>query len=361
MAASRRGLFRGSAGAAKFSRGPASTARRRGRYGTTVRSLHDIDWATWTATDVAVLLFVIRGGEALLIRKKRGLGAGKINAPGGRIEPGETPEQAAVRETLEEVGVSAEPPRRRGHLRFQFADGYKLECHVLSSDGCAGEARETDEAVPMWTSLHALPYGEMWADDRLWIPLMLAGRPFRGRFIFDGDAMIDHELLDDDPAARIFAAFDRLGIPSTTAHHPPVFTVAEARRHRAEGEAGAHVKNLFLRNKKGEMWLVTTLEERPVDLKALGKRLGAGNLSFGSYDRLRARLGVEPGSVTPLAAINDREGAVRVVLDAAVLKAEVVHCHPLTNDRTVALSPADLLRFLEDSGHAPGVVDLDSP
>lgn len=323
-----------------------------------MNKLDDIDWTTWTPRDAAVLLFVIRGGEALLIRKKRGLGAGKINAPGGRIEPGETPEQAAVRETREEVGVAVEAPRRRGSLRFQFTDGYALSCQVLSSDGCSGEPHETDEAIPRWAPLDALPFEEMWADDRLWIPLMLAGRPFDGRFIFDGDSMLDHELIDEDPARPLFAAFERLGIAAEVAHHPPVFTVEQARRHRPPGERGAHVKNLFLRNKKGEMWLVTTLEDRPIDLKSLARQIGAGHLSFASFDRLRARLGVEPGSVTPLAAMNDREHLVRVVLDAAILDADRVHCHPLTNDRTVALAPQDLLRFLADSDHAPSVIDL---
>jgi 8-oxo-dGTP diphosphatase len=161
-----------------------------------VRALSDIDWSTWVPRDVAVLLFVIRGGEALLIRKKRGLGAGKINAPGGRIEPGETPEQAAIRETQEEVGVTPSTPRRRGHLRFQFVDGYALECHVLVADACEGDVYETDEAIPMWTALDALPYGEMWADDRMWLPLMLEGRTFRGRFVFDGETMLDHELFE---------------------------------------------------------------------------------------------------------------------------------------------------------------------
>jgi 8-oxo-dGTP pyrophosphatase MutT (NUDIX family) len=325
-----------------------------------VRSLGDIDWTAWAPRDVAVLLFVIRGGEALLIRKKRGLGAGKINAPGGRIEPGESPEEAAIRETREEVGVVPAAPRRRGHLRFQFTDGYGLECHVLSADGCTGEAHETDEAVPRWTPLHAFPFDEMWADDRLWVPLMLAGRPFRGRFVFDGDAMLDHEIVDDDPARPLFAELERLGARTTLATHPPVFTVEQARRHRPH-EAGAHVKNLFVRNKKGEMWLVTTLEDRAVDLKALGRRIGAGHLSFASSDRLRAHLGVEPGSVTPFAAMNDRSGAVHVVLDAAILAADVVHCHPLTNDRTLAIAPRDLVRFLEACGHAPATIDLDMP
>ena len=324
-----------------------------------MRSVTDIDWASWTPTDLAVLLFVIRNGETLLIHKKRGLGAGKINAPGGRIEPGETPEDAAVRETREEVGVTPASPRRRGHLRFQFVDGYGLECHVLSSDACEGEAHETDEAVPLWTRLDALPYDRMWADDRLWLPLMLAGRPFRGRFVFDGERMVDHVLEDDDPAQALFRRLRALGIGYDTACHPPVFTVEQAKRHRTPDEGGAHVKNLFVRNKKGESWLVTTLEDRPIDLKVLGRRIGAGHLSFASFERLRRHLAVEPGSVTPLAAMNDTDGSVGVVLDAAVLAHARVHVHPLTNDRTLALSTADLVRFLEATGHAPAVVDLD--
>ncbi len=162
-----------------------------------MQTLRDIDWAAWKPSDVAVLLFVIRDGEALLIHKKRGLGAGKISAPGGRIEPGETPEEAAVRETREEVCVVPSTPRRCGHLSFQFTDGYALSCYVLASDACTGDAGETDEAIPRWTSLDAIPYDAMWADDRLWIPLLLAGRPFRGRFVFDGERMLDHELLVD--------------------------------------------------------------------------------------------------------------------------------------------------------------------
>jgi 8-oxo-dGTP pyrophosphatase MutT (NUDIX family) len=326
-----------------------------------VRSLGDIDWETWEPTDVAVLLFVIRGGEALLIHKKRGLGAGKISAPGGRVEPGESPEDAAIRETREEVCVTPLAPRLRGHLRFQFTDGYRLSCHVLSSDGCTGEVAETDEAVPLWAPLEALPYDAMWEDDRHWIPLMLAGRPFRGRFVFEGERMLDHEIVDDDPAVPLLAALARLGAPIATATHPPVFTVEQAKRHRPEGEGGAHVKNLFVRNKKGEMWLVTTLEDRAIDLRALGKRIGAGHLSFASFDRLRSHLRVEPGSVTPLAAMNDERRLVRVVLDAAILEAEAVHCHPLTNDRTLAIAPRDLVRFLESCDHAPTVVDLEAP
>ncbi|MEJ7728588.1 MAG: YbaK/EbsC family protein [Polyangiaceae bacterium] len=325
-----------------------------------MRSVSEVDWPRWTPTDVAVLLFVIQGGRALLIHKKRGLGAGKINAPGGRIEPGETPEQAAVRETREEVGVNALSPRRRGRLRFQFVDGYALDCHVLSSDRCEGEPYETDEAVPMWTALDALPYDRMWADDRMWLPLMLAGRPFSGHFVFDGDRMVDHVLEDEDPARPLFEKLRELDIDAEVASHPPVFTVEQARRHRPPGEAGACVKNLFVRNKRGEAWLVTTLEDRPIDLKTLGRRIGAGHLSFASFDRLRQQLGVEPGSVTPLAVLNDPDRSVRVVLDAAILRSDTVHVHPLTNDRTLTLSTKDLLRFLEAAGHPPTVLDLEA-
>ena len=160
------------------------------------RSVAAIDWATWRAVDPATLLFVIDQPRqrALLIRKKRGLGAGKINAPGGRIEPGETAEQAAVREVHEEVCVTPQGVVEYGTLSFQFVDGYSLYVHVFRADACVGEPRETDEAIPMWVPLHALPYDEMWADDRLWVPHVLARRRFAGRFVFDGERMLDHAL-----------------------------------------------------------------------------------------------------------------------------------------------------------------------
>lgn len=321
---------------------------------------HDIDWSAWTPRDTATLLFVIRGGEVLLIRKKRGLGAGKVNAPGGRLEPGETPAEAAVRELREEVGVTVTSPRARGELRFQFVDGYSLHCHVFTADACEGAAVETDEAVPMWVRLDEIPYAEMWADDAMWLPRMLSGYGFSGRFVFDGDAMRSHDLTLDDPAEALFAALAAQGIPVETVAHPPVFTVEQARRHRNRHD-GVHIKNLFVRNKPGAMWLLTLREDRAVDLQALARRLGAGRFTFGSPERLRRTLGVEPGSVTPLAALRDRDGEVTVVLDAAVRHADAVHCHPLTNDRTTTLRGDDLARFLASTGHAPVVLDLDAP
>lgn len=157
-------------------------------------ALDDIDWDRWAPTDRATLLFVVRGGEVLLIVKKRGLGAGKVNAPGGRIEPGEAPLDAAVRECQEEVGVTPHDVRHHGELSFQFVDGYALHCHVFRADGCEGVAVETDEAIPMWTKLDAIPFERMWADDAIWLPIVLEGGRFRGRFVFDGDRMVDHAV-----------------------------------------------------------------------------------------------------------------------------------------------------------------------
>lgn len=159
-----------------------------------LRELSDIDWPTWKPRDIATLLFVVEGSRILLIRKKRGLGAGKVNGPGGRLDPGETPLEAAIRELGEELCVTPVGVEKRGELAFQFTDGYGLFCHVFSAHGCEGEPRETDEAIPLWTPLDAIPYDEMWADDRLWFPHMLAGRWFAGRFVFDADVMLDHAI-----------------------------------------------------------------------------------------------------------------------------------------------------------------------
>lgn len=159
-----------------------------------LQSLSEIDWPTWKAVDLATLLFVIQDGQILLIRKKRGLGAGKINGPGGRMEEGETELECAVREVQEEVGVTATGVTEHGELLFQFVDGYSIHVWVFRAEGHRGQVIETDEAVPLWFPLDAIPYDEMWADDRVWLPLLLERRRFHGRFIFDGDTMVDHEV-----------------------------------------------------------------------------------------------------------------------------------------------------------------------
>jgi 8-oxo-dGTP diphosphatase len=156
--------------------------------------LADIDWQSWQPQQRATLLFVIRDGQMLLIRKKKGLGAGKINGPGGRIDDGETPQEGAIREIGEELGVRPVGVRRSGQLRFQFVDGLSLHVHVFTATGCRGKPRETDEAEPLWFPIDRLPYDQMWADDVHWIPLMLKGKRFNGRFVFDGDRLLDYRL-----------------------------------------------------------------------------------------------------------------------------------------------------------------------
>jgi 8-oxo-dGTP diphosphatase len=170
--------------------------------GTTPTTAMACDWSGWAPVDRATLVFVIRNAEILLIRKKRGLGAGKINGPGGRIDPGESTLACAVREVEEEVRVTPTGVRRRGELRFQFLDGYAIHVTVFSADGCREEARETEEATPLWTALNRIPYDEMWEDDRIWLPLLIAGESFSGRFVFDGDVMLDSEVEVASVAVR---------------------------------------------------------------------------------------------------------------------------------------------------------------
>jgi Ala-tRNA(Pro) deacylase len=158
----------------------------------------------------------------------------------------------------------------------------------------------------------------------------------------------------------LFARLDELGIACETHEHPPLYTVEQSRALRGD-LPGAHIKNLFLRDKKRRMWLVTVLESRDIDLKALRQRIGAkGTLSFGNADLLMAHLGVIPGAVTPFAVINDRAGSVTMVLDAALQAGTVVNAHPLRNDRTSAIAAEDLVRFLEAEGHPPLILDFDS-
>jgi Ala-tRNA(Pro) deacylase len=156
---------------------------------------------------------------------------------------------------------------------------------------------------------------------------------------------------------QLFAKLQSLGIAQRTVEHPPVFTVEEAKALRGN-LPGHHIKNLFLRNKKEEMWLVVALEDRAVDLKRLGEVLGAGRLSFGSPDRLRRHLGVEPGSVTPFALINDQAHAVKLALDRGLTDGGPVNAHPLVNTMTTAIASADLLRLFEATGHAPQWLDF---
>ena len=155
----------------------------------------------------------------------------------------------------------------------------------------------------------------------------------------------------------LFAQLDALGIPHKTYEHAPVFTVEESQALCAH-VPGGHTKNLFLKDRRDGLWLVVAREDLRVDLNALAKQLGLGRLSFGSAELLIGTLGVPPGSVTPFALINDREGRVRVVLDEAMLARDPLNFHPLRNDRTTAIAPFDLLTFIRACGHEPLVMAL---
>ena len=156
----------------------------------------------------------------------------------------------------------------------------------------------------------------------------------------------------------LFAFLDRLGIAHATVTHPPLFTVEESRALRGK-IAGGHSKNLFLRDKKGALFLLSTLEDAAIELKSLHRALGAnGRFSFGSAELMRETLGIEPGAVTPFAAINDSGRRVAVVLDAAMMAHARLNFHPLRNTMTTTIGRDDLVRFLTETGHPPRIVPV---
>jgi len=157
--------------------------------------------------------------------------------------------------------------------------------------------------------------------------------------------------------ADLFAFFDALGVAHRTVEHAPVFTVAEGEDIRAD-MPGGHTKNLFLKDKKGALVLISALQSTQIALNQLHKLIGGGRLSFGSAELLVEALGVTPGSVTAFAIINDPGHRVRFILDQALMDHEIVNFHPLKNDATTALTSADLLRFVRALGREPEVLDL---
>lgn len=170
------------------------------------------------------------------------------------------------------------------------------------------------------------------------------------RLLVDGRAPATPEEL--------LARLEAMGIEAETVTHRPVFTVEEAKEHRGD-VPGAHVKNLFVRDKKGAMWLVVALEDRSVDLRALAESLGHKRFSFGSERRLMEYLGVIPGAVTLFAVVNDRGGAVKVALDVGLRAHDLWSFHPLDNAMTTTIRAADMLRFLDEVDHPPTWIELD--
>lgn len=156
---------------------------------------------------------------------------------------------------------------------------------------------------------------------------------------------------------QLMALLDDLGIAHPTVDHPPLRTVEDSRRLRGN-LAGGHVKNLFLKDKKGGYWLLAVLEHTTVDLRIVAGLLEAPRFSFARAEDLAEILGIIPGAVSPLAVVNDTGGRVAVVLDQRLLELPLLNFHPLRNDRTTTMASADLLKFLEAVDHPPQMIHL---
>ena len=158
--------------------------------------------------------------------------------------------------------------------------------------------------------------------------------------------------------SQLFTVLDDLNIAYTRHDHAPIFTVEEG-VHLKENIAGTHCRNLFLRDKKKRNMLITAANDTAIDLKSLPALIGCGRVSFGSADRLFEYLGIRAGSVTPFCAINDKtDHAVDIILDRAMMDADLICVHPLDNAITVSLAPDDLLKFFTHTGHTPQIVDF---
>jgi Ala-tRNA(Pro) deacylase len=154
--------------------------------------------------------------------------------------------------------------------------------------------------------------------------------------------------------ADLLACLEKLGIATTTVEHPPLFTVEQSQALRGE-ISGGHTKNLFLKDKKDQVFLVVAEEDSDIDMKSLHRRIGSARLSFGKPELLAELLGLIPGAVTPFGAINDTGGRVAIILDEALMRHERLNFHPLENTATTNISGGDLLRFLRHTGHEPRI------
>lgn len=159
----------------------------------------EIPWESWRATETCVLTYLVKDGKVLLILKKKGMGSGYFNAPGGHIEIEETKKEAAVREFKEETGLDVKNLEERGTLYFQFKDGIRMLGYVFFADEYSGEmVDETEETKPFWCPLEDIDYTMMWEDDRLWLPKALEGKHFEGYFIFDDRKMLDSKIIIEE-------------------------------------------------------------------------------------------------------------------------------------------------------------------
>jgi len=161
------------------------------------------------------------------------------------------------------------------------------------------------------------------------------------------------------PATRddLLSRLHDLGIETKTVDHPPLYTVADSKALRGKIDGG-HTKNLFLKDKKGVLWLVVALEDAEIEMKTLHKKLDSARLSFGKPDLLMEVLGVPPGSVTPFAVINDVDRQVNVVLDQTMMDQAILNYHPLTNEATTTIASEDLLKFIRSCGIEPRIMTV---
>lgn len=164
-----------------------------------------VNWSVWQGEMPATLMFVVRDGEVLLIEKLRGIGKGKINGPGGKIDPGETPAQCVVRECQEELHITPKNPIKMGELWFAMSDIPDIHCHVFMAHEFEGEPTATDEAIPLWTDTQKIPWEKMWEDDFYWLPQMLEGRKFLGKFVFEGERIQWRDILLDEAGVSQWA------------------------------------------------------------------------------------------------------------------------------------------------------------
>ncbi len=166
---------------------------------TDATSIEQIDWTSWEPSEVCVITYLFEEDKVLLIDKKRGLGRGLVNAPGGHIEADETALEAAIREYREETHLEVSNLEMVGVLNFQFRDGLAEKAYVFFTNTYSGEMAETDEARPFWVPISEIPYDQMWEDDLYWLPSALEGKHFEGYFIFDEQTMVDKQITFKTP------------------------------------------------------------------------------------------------------------------------------------------------------------------
>jgi Ala-tRNA(Pro) deacylase len=172
-----------------------------------------------------------------------------------------------------------------------------------------------------------------------------------------GDEEIKLGVVETASPEDVLRRLEDLDIATVTYDHPPFFTVEDSKALRGP-LPGGHCKNLFLKGKKNKMWLLVCREDQSVNLKALGVKLDGERLSFGSPERLMTYLGVIPGAVSPFALINDLQTDINVILDKDMLHLSPLNFHPITNEKTIAIQPDDLLKYIKSCGHQPKILDL---